>query len=228
MAPKPGTIQHKPIERGMTKRDRVEAKAVEARQAAKIARQGVVKRGTAAHGTNGSAKGANGKTPTGDARKDAPTQEEKKVKKAAIATTGYQGTARPRPGATSAKSTGLPSKSRGDSSGERDRPRYVGALSTGRRRDEEDDDDLDGFIEYDDDEEEPGYGLGAARRGVYYSDDEDESDMEAGLSDVEEEESRAARIALQEDRAEEARLRKLALDKEERKRRLMEASKRRA
>lgn len=226
---RPGTIQHKTIEKGMTKRERAEVKAVEARQAAKLARQGGARPGASAlssrstNGVNGSAKTPNGKTTNGPGRKGAPVVE-KKVKKAALATTGYTGTARPRPGTSSTKTNGLPAKSGADA---RERPRYGGALSSSRRRYEDEDDDLDDFIEYDDEEEEPG--LGAPRRGGYDSMEEDESDMEAGLTDVEEEERRAAMIARREDMEQEALEKRLKREKEEKRRRLMEAAaKRRA
>jgi hypothetical protein len=233
MGNKLGTIQHKTIEKGMTKRERAEVKAVEARQSAKLARQAGARSGASAlssrsiNGSNGAVKTANGKTTNGSGRKGVPPVEEKKVKKAALATTGYTGTARPRPGASSAKLNGSLSKSGADAR-ERDRPRYGGALSGARRRYEDEDDDLDDFIEYDDDEEEPGYGLGAPRRGGYDSMEEDESDMEAGLTDVEEEERRAAMIARREDMEQEALEKRLKREKEEKKRRLMEAAKRRA
>ncbi|OIW35441.1 hypothetical protein CONLIGDRAFT_58603 [Coniochaeta ligniaria NRRL 30616] len=224
-----GIIQHKTIEKGMTKRERAEVKAVEARQAAKLARQAGARPGASAlssRSTNGSSstvKAANGKFPNGIGRKGAAPVPEKKVKKAALATTGYTGTARPRPGASSAKTNGLLSKS-DTNARERDRPRYGGALSGARRRYEDEDEDLDDFIEYDDDEEEPG----APRRGGYDSMEEDESDMEAGLTDVEEEERRAAMIARREDMEQEALEKRLKREKEEKKRRLMEAAKRRA
>lgn len=83
---------------------------------------------------------------------------------------------------------------------------------------------MDDFIEYDDEEDVgPGYGLGPPRR--YDSmDEEDESDMEAGLTDVEEEERRAAAIARREDMEQEALEKRLKREKEEKKRRLMEAA----
>ncbi|KAH8910614.1 hypothetical protein BR93DRAFT_934233 [Coniochaeta sp. PMI_546] len=230
MGSKLGTIQHKTIEKGMTKRERAEVKAMEARQAAKLARHGGAKPGASGlssrrnNGFNSAVKSPNNTTTNGSGRKGAPAVQEKKVKKAALATTGYTGTARPRPGASSSKSNGMPSKSGADA---RERSRYGGALSS-RRRYEDEDDDLDDFIEYDDDEEEPGYGLGATRRGGYDSLEDDESDMEAGLTDVEEEERRAAMIARREDMEQEALEKRLKREKEEKKRRLMEAAKRRA
>lgn len=228
MPQKLGTIQHKKIEAGMMKRERAEVKAVEARQAAKLVRQGGARPGAhgppsqSRHGTHGAVKTANGTSTNGSGRRAAPVVEEKKVKKAALATTGYTGTARPRPGASSGRPNGLISKSGADSRA----PRYGGPLSGSRRRYEDEDDELDDFIEYDDDEDEPGYG--APRRGGYDSPEEDESDMEAGMTDVEEEERRAAAIALKEDREQKALELRLKREKEEKRRKMMEAAKRRA
>ncbi|KAB5530509.1 hypothetical protein GE09DRAFT_1148236 [Coniochaeta sp. 2T2.1] len=230
LATKVGAIQHKPLEKSvMTKKERAEARALEARQAAKLARQGSARPGAIAskvsrdaNGSNGAAKPINGKAANSAGRKGAPPVEEKKVKKAALATTGYQGTARVRPGAASSKPNSSSSRPGADV---RDRPRYPGALSSARRRyDDEEDDELDDFIEYDDEEDVgPGYGLGPPRR--YDSmDEEDESDMEAGLTDVEEEERRAAAIARREDMEQEALEKRLKREKEEKKRRLMEAA----
>lgn len=72
---------------------------------------------------------------------------------------------------------------------------------------------MDDFIEYDD--EEPGYGQG----GGY--DSAEESDMEAGMSDIDEEERRAEFQARREDQMQEALEKKLKREKEERRRRLM-------
>lgn len=141
------------------------------------------------------------------------------MKKAAIATTGYTGTARPRPGAASSKSNGTSSK---PSSASRARPQdrrlYGGALSASRRQHEGEDDDMDDFIEYDD--EEPAYGYG--RGGGYES--PEESDMEAGLSDIDQEERRAEYHARREDQEQEALEKRLRREKEEKRRRLLEAA----
>lgn len=135
---------------------------------------------------------------------------EKKVKKSATATTGYTGTARPRPGAASGKTSSSKKEPSSYKSG--------GLLAPPRpkRRDryeDEYDDDMDDFIDYDDDEEDPrGTGYG------YASDAS--SDMEAGLSDIDVEERRAERMAREEDKREQALEEKLKREKEDRKRRL--------
>lgn len=133
---------------------------------------------------------------------------EKKLKKAAAATTGYSGTARPRAGASSDKRPSRPDQ----------RPRHGGLLEpprlSRRNREDEYDDDLDDFIDYDEEEEEdPG------SRHRYY-DSDGSSDMEAGLSDIDTEERRAELFAREEDRREQALEEKLKREKEERRRRL--------
>ncbi|KAI3331666.1 hypothetical protein HD806DRAFT_478000 [Xylariaceae sp. AK1471] len=134
---------------------------------------------------------------------------EKKVKKSATATTGYAGTARPRPGAAANKGP----SSRGDQ-----RPRHGGLLEPPRtsRRSHEDeyDEELDDFIDYDEEEEED------PRGRQYDYDSEGSSDMEAGLSDIDTEERRAELAAIEEDKREKALEEKLKREKEERKRRL--------
>ncbi|KAI1764022.1 hypothetical protein GGR53DRAFT_495276 [Hypoxylon sp. FL1150] len=135
---------------------------------------------------------------------------EKKVKKSATATTGYTGTARPRPGAASGKSSTSRKESSSYKSG------GLLAPPKAKRRDQyedEYDDEMDDFIDYDDDDEDPrGTGYG------YASDAS--SDMEAGLSDIDVEERRAELLARQEDKREQALEEKLKREKEERKRRL--------
>lgn len=145
---------------------------------------------------------------SGSGRKAAAPEPEKKIKKAVSATTGYAGTARPKPG-------GEVSKKRHDV------PRGGALLSAPKHRprggskyDDEYDEDMDDFIDYDDEAEgggEPGYG--------YASDGS--SDMEAGMDDMFDEEDRAARIARQEDIREERLEKTLKAQKEERRRRAM-------
>lgn len=137
-----------------------------------------------------------------------PVGEEKKVKKAALATTGYTGTARPRPGAKPSKpgAPALPERAAPRGGG-----RYGGALS-GRKRYDEEDEEMDDFIDYDDEEEiDP---RGGPRYG--YADEEDESDMEAGLTDIDEEERRAEMVARKEDQEQEALEMRLKREKERR------------
>ncbi|KAI0171975.1 hypothetical protein GGR52DRAFT_449381 [Hypoxylon sp. FL1284] len=135
----------------------------------------------------------------------------KREKKSATATTGYTGTARPRPGAASRK----PSSRKEPSS-------YKSGLlappkpSRRDRYEEEYDDEMDDFIDYDDEEDDPRGGGG----GGYGYDSDASSDMEAGLSDIDVEERRAEKVAREEDRREQALEEKLKREKEERKRRL--------
>ncbi len=221
-----GKIQHKTIERGMTMKERKEMRAEESRTVRKGAKpttskwkmeqQGKLPPRNGSSGLSTSRAGAgNGSlskaAPTARPPKKAPVVEEKKVKKAATATTGYTGTARPRP---SANKSGASSSRPGSDSKSDARPRYGGALAPPRRRRDDYDEDLDDFIEYDDEEEEPGYGRG---RG-YDSMEEDESDMEAGMSDIDEEERHADFHARREDQEQEALERRLKREKEERKR----------
>ena len=139
-------------------------------------------------------------------KKGAPPEPEKKIKKAALATTGYAGTARPRPGNPAKKTHG---------------PRG-GALLNGpvhhhgsKSKYDDYDEELDDFIEYDDEEDDDGRGP----RYDYASDNS--SDMEAGLEDIDDEERSAERIARMEDIEEQRREARLKAEKEERRRRWM-------
>ncbi|CEI68515.1 hypothetical protein FVEN_g5334 [Fusarium venenatum] len=157
------------------------------------------------------AKPERGRVPgaKGPGGRAAPPQEEpKKVKKAAAATTGYTGTARPRPG-------GNPSK--------KETPRGGALLSAPRaprpshsksRFEDDYDEDMDDFIDYDDEDDQGG------PRYDYASDAS--SDMEAGLDDIDGEERRAELIARREDIEEERLERKLKADKEARKRQALD------
>jgi len=212
-----GKIQHKTIERTLTMRERKVLKAEEARSLKKTGRQQQSSKysGTAtlARGATGRPGQKSGTSSTGKGPKDrTPPVEEKKVKKAALATTGYTGTARPRPGSAAPKPGAAARHGR-----EPERPRFGGALGRPRRYDEEE--ELDDFIEYDDDEED-GYG----RRREYDS-AEDESDMEAGISDIDEEEQMAEKVARREDIKEMELEKKLKREKEERKRKALAAAK---
>ncbi|KAI0484675.1 hypothetical protein GGR56DRAFT_614849 [Xylariaceae sp. FL0804] len=224
---KVGVIQHKAIDKSIGKKER-EAIQLEPKSGLK-GRAGQQYRGNARPSStpsrdgrragakvgessrNGSAKGARevSKPRPGPSREETP---EKKIKKSATATTGYTGTARPRPGASSAKSS-----SRGEQRGKASRDGGLLAPPGARRRDryeEEEDEDMDDFIEYDDEDDEPG------PRGRGYGYDSDgSSDMEAGLSDIDGEEARAERAARDEDRREQQLEEKLKREKEERRRR---------
>lgn len=201
-------------------KERKELKAEETRQLKKGARpaQPAIRNGQTALASRPAASTASqraappskpGSKPSTVQGKSAPGSggEEKKVKKAALATTGYTGTARPRPGANPSQSgSSLSQKSGGSRLGSR----YGGGLSSRKRRDDYDD-ELDDFIEYDDEEEDP-YG-GRPRYDSY----DDESDMEAGLTDIDEEERRAEMLARKEDQEQEALELRLKREKERRK-----------
>ncbi|KAI0136367.1 hypothetical protein BJ170DRAFT_601484 [Xylariales sp. AK1849] len=216
IVPKAGLIQHKAIsETVMSKKERDErarkpkwksAKQVVAAGTASIVprdkRLGGLKKGAVA-------TIAKGKGRPSSSGSDAP---EKKVKKAATATTGYAGTARPPPKKPSESRNGKPASSH---------PRPPGGLLAppkSRRRDEyaDEDSDMSGFIDDDEDEQEE-----APRYGHRYTEYESDgsSDMEAGADDIYFEEQRAMRQAREEDAREEARLEQLRREKEARKRR---------
>jgi hypothetical protein len=227
-----GKIQHKTVERGMTMKERKEMKTEDAKKARTSARKpaaggGAMRPGPPARPVADVAKPSGNRSGlpasgTTNSKKPAPT-EEKKVKKAALATTGYTGTARPRPGASNAARAGAPGRP-GSEGQSRDRPRYGGPLSTSRRRHE--DDEMDDFIVDDEDEEEQsGYGHGRQYR---YDSYDDESDMEAGISDIEDEEMQASEYARREDKEQEALEKRLKKEKEERKRKFLESSKSKA
>lgn len=139
------------------------------------------------NGVKGTGKVGNGK---------ASVEPEKKVKKAAMATTGYAGTARPKPGAS--RPASRPSAG-ASSSRDRDRFQYRGSS----RRDT--------YVSEEDEDEEMEEEVG------YYS---DESDMEAAAFEVDEEEEAAARIARREDAEALAEENSLKREKLEKKRRL--------
>ncbi|KAI1375594.1 hypothetical protein F4677DRAFT_421824 [Hypoxylon crocopeplum] len=139
---------------------------------------------------------------------------EKKIKKSATATTGYTGTARPRPGAVSKKPS---SSKKGPSSSYKPGGLLAPPKPSHRDRYEEEyDEELDDFIDYDDDEDGDPRGAGPG----YGYDSDASSDMEAGMSDIDVEERRAEKLAMEEDKREKALEEKLKREKEERRRRL--------
>lgn len=231
-----GKIQHKTVERSMTMKERKEMKAEEAtktkmerRKAMASSRPGVPSSRPGASSmpardvakSSGSRNAPIPPAPT-SAKKAAPV-EEKKVKKAALATTGYTGTARPRPGASAASKSGATGRG-GSETQPRERSRYGGPLSTRRRREE--DEEMDDFIVDDEeDEEQQGYDTGRQYR---YDSYDDESDMEAGISDIEDEEQTADRYARREDQEQEALEKRLKREKEERKRKFLDSAKSKA
>lgn len=152
------------------------------------AASGAPKGGSGRVGSAQNGKGLKGKAP--------PPVEEKKVKKAATATTGYQGTARgPVKTEKSSNNAGRPSTNA--------RPRMPFQQQR-RRRDDEYDEDMDDFIDDDEGEEDDGGGYGYGGHRYAEDDEEDESDMEAGLSDIEQEDRRATYLAMREDEKEAA------------------------
>ncbi len=195
---KVGRIQHKAIEKGLSKRERQELK----------------EQGSQSHRVSKKPSQSGLRTPMRDARNGvceksgkltlrgkAPAVPEKKIKKAALATTGYTGTARPNPALMKSSRSTAPS-STAEKSG------Y--ARSSSGRRDKYASDDEDGDDEVDEEED-------------YYSDAS--SDMEADVFEVDEEEEKAARIARKEDEEalrEEARHQR---EKEDKRRRLAELAK---
>lgn len=131
--PSLGKIQHKPLERPPSKKEREEMKAEEARKAKAAAKQGTMRNGAKATQDRGGPRQRSGSTspkgPAGRKTGKAPVVEVKKVKKAALATTGYTGTARPRPGAASSKAKDASSTSNSASrSRPQDNRRYGGVL----------------------------------------------------------------------------------------------------
>ncbi|TFB00817.1 hypothetical protein CCMA1212_007364 [Trichoderma ghanense] len=216
-----GKIQHKKVEKGAIKRDKERTDVKGAPSGAQTSKAPVGYKGSARpvqrNGTNGSAlsksdrNGAASRTPAKamtSSRKAPVPEPEKKVKKAALATTGYTGTARPKPGNASKKSNAP----RGGALLNAPPPR-PGANRRSRYEDDYDE-DMDDFIDYDDEEDDgPRYG--------YASDAS--SDMEAGLDDIDDEERMAERIARREDLREEQLERSLKMAKEEKKRKALEA-----
>lgn len=216
-----GKIQHRAVEKQPTKKEQDAAAAEDARLARKGGKPGSrlpSKNGTHPDSNGLPDRGVKGpgqnKMP-GKAGAKAAAVEERKPKKSALATTGYAGSARPIPGKAK------PGAAKADGGRDRERDRYaqpnpLGMFAQRRRKEDDYDEELDDFI--DDDEEEPeddGYGHGKRYR---YADEDSDSDMEAGYSDVEDEEATAARQARLEDQREEAILERRRREKEARKR----------
>lgn len=191
-----GKIQHKKIEKLPSKREREEMRAQKGSNLAKnLAPDGKFNKTPLPAGQNG----RNG---VKEGVKKAALEPEKKIKKAATATTGYAGTARPKPGA---KPTSRPSASASASSSRYDRGpdrhRGNGYGSSARYAyvSEEEEDEEEDERDYDSDAS---------------------SDMEAAAFEVDEEEELAARIARKEDAEALAEENKLKREKEEKRRRL--------
>ncbi|ORY62233.1 uncharacterized protein BCR38DRAFT_437914 [Pseudomassariella vexata] len=223
--PKAGVIQHKPVPK-LTHKQRNErikgklgsstGKARSATgQGSKGPRPSTASRDGPKNGMSKDSK-ANGRSRPNSSGSDAP---EKKLKKAALATTGYTGTARPPPASSAAKKSSASRNSQFSASS-----RTAGGLlappkaKSRGRFEEEYDDELDDFIVDDEDHDDGPQPGGYSREYDYASDAS--SDMEAGLSDIDVEERKAEYIAREEDRREKALEEKLKREKEERKRRL--------
>ncbi|KAH6670525.1 hypothetical protein B0J14DRAFT_596432 [Halenospora varia] len=201
-----GKIQHKPIQKLPSKKEREEMAAQKSAKMQKNIGPGGKFRNTPdAQAIKGKGEASQGMLK--GKRKEAPPEPEKKVKKAATATTGYAGTARPKPGAGKVPSRpGQASSSRYGRGPDRDRDRdrhRNDRYSTSKRytyaSEEEDDEE---------EEEEDGYGSDAS------------SDMEAAAFEVDEEEELATRIARKEDAEALAEENRLKREKAEKKRRL--------
>lgn len=216
-----GKIQHKKVEGGAIKKDKergdVKAAPLGAQgRKAPTGYKGSSKPGQR-NGTNGNASsktdrnGAASRQPSkvaAPSRKASVPEPEKKVKKAALATTGYTGTARPKPGAALKKGNAP----RGGALLNAPPPR---SNSSRRSRYEDDyDEDMDDFIDYDDEEDD-------GQRYDYASDGS--SDMEAGMDDIDDEERMAERIARREDEREQQLEKSLKMAKEEKKRKALES-----
>jgi protein SPT2 len=181
-----GKIQHKRIEKLPSKREREEMKMQKGAQIQKNL-------GPNGKFRNGTPTGANGRMQAGNGTKGGkPTEPEKKVKKAALATTGYAGTARPKPGASSRAGSSRAGPSSRPTQSSKQRYTYASEEEEEEEIDEQEDYASDGS-----------------------------SDMEAAAFEVDEEEEFAARAARKEDAEALAEENRLKREKEAKKRRLM-------
>ncbi|KAG4434867.1 hypothetical protein IFR05_009661 [Cadophora sp. M221] len=189
-----GKIQHKRIEKQPSKREREDMRA---QKSSKLQKNLAPDSKFSKMGQNPVRNGQNSGRDTGKSR--AEPVPEKKVKKAATATTGYTGTSRPKPGGASSKPSTSISSSRYDRGLDRDRHRgdRYGARYAYPSEEEEEDEE----------EDEPDY-------------ESDLSDMEAAAFEVDDEEEEAARIARREDAQALAEENRLKREKEEKRRRL--------
>jgi protein SPT2 len=190
-----GKIQHKRIEKPLSKRELEQIKAQKSQKLQKV----LGPKGKFRSGDQPPLKDERNGTRENNGKAIAAPVPEKKIKKAALATTGYAGTARPKPGAS--KGPSRPSAS-GSSRYERDR------YANNRRG-------SSGHYRYASDEEEEEQ----EEEGEEYDSDVS-SDMEAAVFEVDEEEELAARIARKEDAEALAEENRLKREKEEKKRRL--------
>jgi len=196
---KVGTIQHKKIEKPPSRREREEKLAQKTRNikeglkpSSKFQKIGQPTVREMKKGVSGGTSSKLGKT------SKTPVELEKKVKKAATATTGYTGTARPKPGGSSSSKPGLSGSAR------RERDRLEAKRSSSAHYAYASEDDM----EEEDEIEEDDYASDAS------------SDMEAAAFEVDEEEDRATRIARQEDAEALREENRLKMEKLEKKRKL--------
>jgi protein SPT2 len=183
-----GKIQHKKIERLPSRREREQMTAQ---------RAGKIQKGLAPNSKfQKMGQSAISDGPKKSVKAKAEHVPEKKVKKAALATTGYAGTARPKPGSSAYSSRPSP----GSSS-------HPGRYDDRKRSAYTDDNGNE------DEDEEPDYASDVS------------SDMEAAAFEVDEEEEMAARIARREDAQALDEENRLKREKEEKKRRLMAMAK---
>jgi protein SPT2 len=196
-----GKIQHKKIEKLPSKREREEMKAQKSQKIQKNL------------GPNGKFRStgppvSNGRSLARESVGKVAPEPEKKVKKAAVATTGYAGTARPKPGSAKTPSRSSAAlSSRYERGPDRYRDDRRGPSSKRYTYASEE--------EADEEEEVEDYDSDAS------------SDMEAAVFEVDDEEEEAARIARREDAEALAEENRLKREKEEKKRRLAAMARRR-
>lgn len=218
-----GKIQHKKVEKRSVKKEKEEPLKPDPRSAGPAGRKAIPSR----NGTNPSrpnntapptsSKDARSGPPSTTAKRKPVPEPEAAKKVRQPPTTGYAGTARPRPGASSGKD-----RKKQGAGGVILNPsmsRYGGDKRRSSRY-EDDDEDMSDFIDYDDEEDE-----GVPSRH-YYS-DEGSSDMEAGMDEIDDEEEHAEYLAKQDDWREQQLEKKLKLEKERRKQEALAAIRRR-
>ncbi|KAL5604326.1 hypothetical protein BROUX41_002299 [Berkeleyomyces rouxiae] len=207
-----GKIQHKKVEKGLSKKERMEQMdRMKAEQKAAVNKKPV----STARVSNARVGGE----PAPGVRKSAiasgpkakkPAEPEKKIRKPPPST-GYTGTARP---------SAPVSKPKNHTPGGALLKTSTYKRSRSASRYEPEDEELDDFIDDDEDEEEDPRGYGRQYRYDDY-DSDGSSDMEAGLNEIDHEEAMAERIARNDDRLEEERERQRKAEKERRKRELL-------
>ncbi|CZS97739.1 hypothetical protein WAI453_008804 [Rhynchosporium graminicola] len=191
-----GKIQHKRIEKQPSKREREDMKL---QKSSKLQKNLAPDSKFSKMGQNPILNGQKNVKSSGKVRPE-PVPE-KKVKKAALATTGYTGTSRPKPGGSASKSSSSSASLRYNRGSDRDRSRgdRYGARYAYPSEEEEE--------EEEEEEDEPEY-------------ESDLSDMEAAAFEVDDEEEQAARIARREDAQALAEENRLKREKEEKRKRL--------